>query len=78
MQQPEVLETKVEYNLERKEQVLNISTTGSTVNVMEVTYEFDSPEKSFGKETRIFEISLRSLQLVTNEANHSREIKRRL
>lgn len=57
VQQPELLETKVEYNLERKEQVLNISTTGSTVNVMEVTYEFDSPEESFGKETRIFEIS---------------------
>ena len=57
VKQPVILETKVDYNLKRKEQALNISIGNSTVNVMEVMYEFDSPEKSYGKETRVFEIS---------------------
>ena len=57
VKQPVILETKVDYNLKRKEQALNISIGNSTVNVMEVIYEFDSPEKSYGKETRVFEIS---------------------
>ena len=57
VQQPVILETKVDYKLKRKEQVINISKVNSMANVMEVIYEFDSPEKSFGKETRVFEIS---------------------
>ena len=58
VQQPAiVITTKVDYNLKRKEQVLNVSSTSSTVNVVEITYEFDSPERSFKNETRVFEIS---------------------
>jgi prepilin-type N-terminal cleavage/methylation domain-containing protein len=58
IKQPEILTTKTDYQLKRTERALNISRSqNSPVKVMEVTYEFESPEQSFGTETRTFEIS---------------------
>lgn len=57
VKQPVIFATKIDYQLIRREQILKISTVNPTVKVTEITYEFNSPEKSFGKETRVFELS---------------------